>query len=158
MYLTFFKLALFLYRLSSWMEILLARIFKRPLQSFVAFATAYRPNHVSFDTDSFKIGVDSHASCTLSDRKSSFKDLHPPPKPTVCTGFNDKDGEGSSVEGIGTFCFNLEDDTGMVHTIEVPNSLYIPGANKSCRSTGLKWRRITLRLPRVLVGLAMTLL
>jgi hypothetical protein len=33
---------------------------------------------------------------------------------------------GLSIQGIGTFCFKLEDSTGQVHTIKLHNSLYVP--------------------------------
>ena len=35
-------------------------------------------------------------------------------------------GLGIAIKGIGTFKFRLEDDDGQVHTIRVPNSLYVP--------------------------------
>ena len=43
-------------------------------------------------------------------------------------GYHQVDGIGLSVaiKGIGTFKFRLEDDDGQVHTIQVPNSLYVP--------------------------------
>ena len=30
-------------------------------------------------------------------------------------------------QGTGTFCFDIEDSSGIRHTIQLPNSLYIPG-------------------------------
>ena len=74
-----------------------------------------------FDTDSFKIGVDCHASRTMSPVRSAFRDLRPF-KASV-------GGIGSSsvtVESIGTFQFSMEDDDGHFHRIEIPNSLLVP--------------------------------
>ena len=54
--------------------------------------------------------------------KERFKDLQP--------------SEGATIVGIagglvsqdtGTFCFDIEDSSGIRHTIQLPNSLYIPG-------------------------------
>jgi hypothetical protein len=39
-------------------------------------------------------------------------------------------GSGISIEGIGTFKFAIEDDTGQTHTIRIPNSLYVPSLKR----------------------------
>jgi len=36
-------------------------------------------------------------------------------------------GEGLAIKGKGTFVFALEDDNGKIHTIKIPNCLYLPG-------------------------------
>jgi hypothetical protein len=36
-------------------------------------------------------------------------------------------GDGLAIEGKGTFKFLLEDNQGKIHTIKIPNSLYLPG-------------------------------
>ena len=37
-----------------------------------------------------------------------------------------KEDKPSEIKGIGTFCFTIEDDNGMVHSIEIPDSFYLP--------------------------------
>ena len=39
-------------------------------------------------------------------------------------------GSGIAIKGMGTFKFKLEDDNGQVHTIRVPNSLYVPSLKR----------------------------
>jgi hypothetical protein len=39
-------------------------------------------------------------------------------------------GSGIAIKGVGTFKFRLEDDDGQVHTIQVPNSLYLPSLKR----------------------------
>ena len=34
---------------------------------------------------------------------------------------------GLKILGRGTFCFNIEDNEGEVHTIRIPNSVFVPG-------------------------------
>ena len=41
---------------------------------------------------------------------------------------------GLSIEGHGTFVFNLEDDDGKVHTIKILNSKYVAGLKYSLLS------------------------
>ena len=36
-------------------------------------------------------------------------------------------GDGLAVKGKGTFKFSFEDHNGKIHTIKIPNSLYLPG-------------------------------
>ena len=56
-------------------------------------------------------------------------------------------GSGVSIKGIGTFKFNIEDDTGQVHVIRIPNSLYVPDLKRvlSHPSIGPKRPRIINR-------------
>ena len=39
-------------------------------------------------------------------------------------------GSGINIKGVVTFKFRLEDDDGQVHTIRVPNSIYVPSLKK----------------------------
>ena len=89
-------------------------------------ACATQATRVKFDSDSYFIGVDTHASRTLSDRKCCFKDLRP--CNLTCDGFADEKGEGAKVEAVGTFCFTITANDGRRHPIEVPTSLYVPRA------------------------------
>lgn len=82
-------------------------------------------NRARFDTDSFAIGIDSQCSRTMSGDKSHFRNLCP-----VQPGqFNPVDGIGGglAIHSIGDFVFRLTADDGSVHTIVLPNSLYVPG-------------------------------
>ena len=119
------------YRLICFAESILRRFgswfpFKSRTVAFAARSS--RAGRMRFDSDSFTIGVDTHASRTLSSRKECFKDLKPCSEGFTCDGFTDKKGGGASIAGIGTFCFQMEDDDGGYHLIEIPNSLYIEGA------------------------------
>ncbi len=80
------------------------------------------PYHSRFDTDSFRIGVDTLCSVTMSGKKECFKDLKPSEGATIVGMAG-----GLVSQGTGIFCFNIEDDSGFRHHIELPNSLYIPG-------------------------------
>ena len=58
----------------------------------------------------------------MSGKKECFKDLKPSEGATI-VGI----AGGLVSQGTGIFCFNIEDDSGFRHHIELPNSLYIPG-------------------------------
>jgi hypothetical protein len=77
----------------------------------------------SRDKTPFEIVVDSGASRTVSPIESHFRDLYS--YEGEARGF---DGSTAKIEGKGTFVFDIEDDYGQVHTIEIPDSLYIPKA------------------------------
>lgn len=80
---------------------------------------------VSFDSDSFMIGVDTHATKSLSSNKDHFIGLKSTPG-LKCQGVSDGVGQGIDIKGIGTLVFRIEDDNGRVHTIKLPGSLYMP--------------------------------
>jgi hypothetical protein len=90
---------------------------------FVAFQSLLFQNasKARFDTDSFKIGIDTLCSITMSSNRNCFKNLKPLNGPTVggIAG-------GLQIQGVGTFCFKLEDSKGKVHTIKLFNSMYVP--------------------------------
>ena len=78
---------------------------------------------VRFDSDSYLVGVDGHTSYCMANFQDQFNgDLK------IVEGDHQVDGIGSGIDikGIGPFKFRLEDDDGQVHTIRVPNSLYVP--------------------------------
>ena len=83
------------------------------------------PIRARFDTDSFPIGVDSLCSITMSPVKDCFQDLR------YFKEFVGGIVGGLPAKGVGTFCFKIEDDTGRVHTIKLPNSLFVPGLPKT---------------------------
>jgi hypothetical protein len=47
-------------------------------------------------------------------------------------------GNGLAIKGKGTFKFSLEDNNGKIHTIKIPNSLYLPGL-KQCLLSPQHW-------------------
>ena len=78
---------------------------------------------VRFDSDSYLMDVDGHVLYCMANRTDQFDgDLK------LVEGDHQVDGIGSgiAIKGIGTFKFKLEDDNGQVHTIRVPNLLYVP--------------------------------
>jgi hypothetical protein len=47
-------------------------------------------------------------------------------------------GDGLAIKGKGTFKFSIKDDNGNIHTIKIPNSLYLPGL-KQCLLSPQHW-------------------
>jgi hypothetical protein len=80
------------------------------------------PPPVHFDSDSYPIGVDNHASRCMANAPHLFKDLH----------LNEDKGQvyrinsGLDIAGQETFKFSITDDDGKSHSIKIPNSLYVP--------------------------------
>ena len=103
------------------------RRFLRPIQGaprFLALQGAFLDNQaVQFDSDSFSIGIDNHASRCMANAPHLFEDLHPINNVGEVNGI----GNGLAIKGKGTFEFSLKDDNGKVHTIKIPNSLYLSG-------------------------------
>ena len=74
-----------------------------------------------FDTDSFRISVDTLCTCTVSGNKDHFGDLQLNKGEEVmgiCVG-------GLQIAGEGTFVFNIQSDDGVIDTIKIPWSLYM---------------------------------
>ncbi len=100
--------------------------FSGPLRSHLAFQSKQTPTilPVRFDSDSFLIGVDSHASRCMVNNTHLFEDL--------CLNENNEQvsgiADGLAIEGEGTFKFDVTDDNGKRHTIKIKikNSLYVP--------------------------------
>jgi hypothetical protein len=87
-----------------------------------------------FDTDSFLIGINTFASITMATRPEHFDDLILTKKDGIVKGI-----EGClAIKGKGTFKFNIEDDHGKVHHVEIPNSAYVPGL-KYCLMSQQHW-------------------
>jgi len=63
-----------------------------------------------------------------------FEDLHLIDNAGEVNGI----GEGLEIKGTGTFTFSIEDDNGKIHTIRIPNSLYLPGL-KVCLLSPQHW-------------------
>jgi len=83
-----------------------------------------RSIHTKFDTDSFTIGVDSHASACISHNKSHFKDLR------HWKGAQLKAIGSTPIQGIGTLTWTIADDNGQPKELNIANSLYVPDISK----------------------------
>jgi hypothetical protein len=109
-----------------------------PLQRaprFLALQSAFLDNPVvRFDLDSFSIGIDNHALQCMANALHLFKDLQLTDDAGEVKGI----GNGLAIEGKGMFKFLLEDDQGKIHTIKIPNSLYLPGL-KQCLLLPQHW-------------------
>jgi hypothetical protein len=91
-------------------------------KQIVAYQSVYdSAARAKFDTDSFKIGIDTLCSITMSGNVKCFENLKP-----VLSGSVGGIAGGLSIQGTGTFCFKIEDSTGKLHTIKLHNSLYVP--------------------------------
>jgi len=114
------------------------RRFLHPIQrapQFLALQGAFLDDPaVRFNSDSFSIGMDNHASRCMANAPHLFEDLHLINNVGEVNGI----GEGLAIKGKGTFVFSLEDDNGKIHTIKIPNSLYLPGL-KQCHLSPQHW-------------------
>ena len=134
--LTVFAVGWFLYIMSCRVEMFCHRAafmmtgHSRALRRYQAYAAHVdaRPGAttVRFDSDSYPIGVDGHASCCMGNHPDQFEDLQLTTDGKSVSGI----GSGVVIKGMGTFKFNIEDDTGQVHTIRIPNSLYVPSLKR----------------------------
>jgi len=82
------------------------------------------PIKTRFDTDSFLLGFDSQASACISNNKAHFKNLKP------WTGSSLKGVGTTAIMGIGTLVWDINDDNGQKHKMEIPGSLYVPNISK----------------------------
>ncbi len=81
---------------------------------------------VRFDSDSYPVGVDNHASKCMANAPHLFEDL--------CLNNNkgqvDRINSGLDIAGQGTFKFNITNGNGKPHTIRIPDSLYVPNLKR----------------------------
>ena len=99
--------------------------FPRTIRCCAMHSAAHGPpgaKHCRFDTDSFKIGVDNHASRCMTNDIRHFEHFRPLRTNKTVGGIQG----GLAIRGEGTFVFNIEDDEGKTHTIRIPRSLYLP--------------------------------
>jgi hypothetical protein len=112
--------------------------FLRPFQRapwFLALQGAFLDNPaVRFDSVSFSIGIHNHASRCMANAPHLFENLHL----TNDVGEVNGIGNGLAIKGKGTFKFSIKDDNGNIHTIKIPNSLYLPGL-KQCLQSPQHW-------------------
>ena len=94
------------------------------------------PSICRFDTDSFLISVDNCASRCLANNTAYFENLRPlsPLDHDHVGGING----GVDVKMMGTFVFDIEDDSGALHTIKIPNSAFVPHL-KTCLLSPQHW-------------------
>ena len=73
------------------------------------------------------MGVDVHTLYCMENPTDHFKGVL-----KLVEGDHQVDGIGSgiAIKGIRAFKFRLEDDDGQVHTIRLPNSLYVPSLKR----------------------------
>jgi hypothetical protein len=83
------------------------------------------PYPIGFNSNSFPIRINTHASRCMAGYPHLFVDLQLSDKGEV-EGIND----GLKIMGKGTFKFKIEDDNRRMHEIEIPNSLYLPGLKR----------------------------
>mmetsp|Transcript_5112 Transcript_5112/g.5808 ORF Transcript_5112/g.5808 Transcript_5112/m.5808 type:complete len:433 (+) Transcript_5112:1032-2330(+) len=98
-----------------------------PAYRYPKGATAVQ--NVNFDSDSFAIGIDSFASCTMSFDQNDFEPgtLKPMKGRSSITPFGK--GDPIKVAMIGTIVWSIDDDNGRKHRIAIPRSLYVPDGN-----------------------------
>jgi hypothetical protein len=92
------------------------------------------PPPVRFDSDSYLIGVDNHASRCMANSPHLFEDLHLENSKGQVDGIN----SGLDILEHGTFKFNITNDDGKMHAIKIPNSLYVPNL-KRCLLSPQHW-------------------
>ena len=74
---------------------------------------------VRFDSNSYPIGVNSHASKWMANKPHLFKDLRLNKDNGQVYGLSN----GLAIEGEGTFKFPITNNDGNTHTIKIPKSL-----------------------------------
>jgi hypothetical protein len=118
------------------------RCFLRPIQRaprFLELQSASLSNPtVRFDLDLFEIGINNHASQCMANAPHLFEDLRLIDDAGEVNGI----GDGLEIKGRGTFVFLLADDNGKIHTIKIPNSLYLPGL-RQCLLSAQHWAQET---------------
>jgi hypothetical protein len=122
-----FPLAMASFRVGCHVESLARQFFSRTqapfhLRALQSLESPSRPSPLLFDSDSFPIGVDNHASRCMADTHHLFEDLILAPEHKKVDGI----GEGLEIKGTGTLVLCIQDDSGKTHTICIPNSLYLP--------------------------------
>ncbi|KAL3822937.1 hypothetical protein ACHAXA_011652 [Cyclostephanos tholiformis] len=95
------------------------RVAREPLMALSSAIQDILP--VRFDSDSYSIGVDCHASRCMANSPHLFEDLK-----LIKMGAVEGIKQGLEIKGIGTFKFKIEDDDGRTHEVKIKNSLYLP--------------------------------
>ena len=82
------------------------------------------PLQTKFDTDSFTVGIDNHATACISNNKRHFISMQ------EWKGSELKGVGTTPILGIGTVRWNISDNAGQKHTLDIPGSLYVPTMSK----------------------------
>ena len=138
---TIFAAAWFVYKLGCNLESFVPRAKKsafggqqstctRQRVQATAIQGLHQINHltsVRFDSELYLMGVDGHAPYCMANSTDIFDgDLKLIDRDHQVDGI----GSGIAIKEMGTFKFRLEDNEGQVHTILVPNSLYVPSLKR----------------------------
>ena len=103
-----------------------ARIFRAEAREIIANESTVdrdTPTYLArFDSDSYRIGIYTLCTRTLSGNKNRFQDLQLYKGKSV-TGI----AGGLEIAGEGTFVFRIEDNEGHVDTIKIPHSSHVLG-------------------------------
>jgi hypothetical protein len=75
---------------------------------------------VQFDSNSYPIRINTHASRCMVNAPHLFKDLK-----IWDVGEVEGIKLGLDIKGTGTFKLKIKDDNGMMHRIRISNSLYV---------------------------------
>jgi hypothetical protein len=122
-----------------WLRKIMASCCLRELPSITAPTYAALSSRVDsilairFDSDSYPIGVDCHASRCMANNPHLFEDLK-----LNAVGEVEGIKLGLDIKGIGTFKFKLEDDNSKMHIIKIPKSLFVPDL-KRCLLSPQHW-------------------
>ena len=115
--------------------------------TIIAFATELDrgPIYSAFDSDSYRIGIDSMASACMSPFLEDFvpATLRPFTRASGVTPFGK--GPSNTIQQMGTIKWSSEDDTGRKHDIFIENSLYVPDGSERHISPQHWARSATLR-------------
>ena len=88
----------------------------------MAYSASHTPDtrDITFDTDSFKVGIDTCTSATMFGNKDLFEDL-------VFKDLGEfNEGGELNIADIETLAIKMENDNGQTHLVQIPNSLYVP--------------------------------
>jgi hypothetical protein len=128
-----FAMAITSFRVGCCVESHLHRIFNVPLHLPALLSSSGDPGQVRFNSDSFPIRVNNHASYCMANSPHLFENL-------VLSNVGKVDGinEGLEIASKGTFKFKIVDDNGRAHIICIPILLYLPEL-KSCLLLPQHW-------------------
>jgi hypothetical protein len=128
-----FALEIANFRVCCRVELHLHRIFGAPLCLTAFMSSAGNPDQVRFDSSSFPVRVNNHASYCMANSPHLFENL-------VLSEVGKVDGINDWLEivGKGTFKFKIVDNDGRTHIIHIPPTLYLPKL-KSCLLSPQHW-------------------
>jgi hypothetical protein len=87
------------------------------------------PHQAKFDSDSFLIGIDNHASvCIFNNKDHAITDIVPWPTTRKEPSVMDFGGGTSAIKGQATIRWQLEDDAGQIDAVDISGAAYVPSA------------------------------